>query len=617
MKKNDWIILVTCLLYSFLFYKQAPGTNFLLFTTLLLGGLLLKDKSLLKSYYWKLAATGSLLSALCIVYYGNTLAVIANVISLSILSALSYRANTSVVAALLFSVYSYSSSAVFMVREWNARKKAKMELQSNSTGRKWILILIPILITVIFFFMYRASNPLFSDFTKNINLDFISWNWITFTLGGLILLYGFFFHQKLTSLSELDEHIPNDLRPAPLQPIILFGKKISINDEEFSGVLLFMLLNALLLVVNALDANFIFSDRDLPEGVTHSQFVHQNTDMLIASILIAIVIILFYFRGAINFSAKNKTIRLLAYIWVIQNAFILLSTVFKNNMYVLEYGLTYKRIGVYVYLMLTFIGLTTTFIKIMNKKTNAYLFRINGWLFYGFLILTTFINWDSLITEFNFHKAKHAEPDYLLHLSNVPFPALYRFQHDSVNKQNNGVEKKIQDTAATWVSAPGYFDRNRDKQLYDFLRHRNDLGWRSWNYSSETIYNELLVLNKEEKMQHLNLYSSDITSLQPLKAFGNITELDLRSNAVDNLHELFFFLKLKRLDLHDNHLSHLKGIEVLKELEYLSIGQNLITDYTPVYSLKKLKKLWVGARLTADQYALLQKNLPNTTILKN
>jgi hypothetical protein len=609
MKKNDWIILVTCLLYSFLFYKQAPGINFLLFTISLIAGLLIKDKLLIKNRYWKLAATGSLLSALCIVYYGNTLAVTANIISLSILSALSYRANTSVVIAFLFSAYSYSSSAVFMVEEWSARKRAKMGLHSNSPGKRWILILIPLLITVIFFFMYRASNPLFLDFTKNINLDFISWSWITFTLGGLILCYGFFHHQKIKSLSELDEHALNDIRPSDEKSVTLFGKVISTSDEEFSGMLLFILLNMLLLVVNALDSDFIFNNRSLPAGVTYSQFVHQNTDMLIASILIAIAIILFYFRGALNFSTKSKTIKLLAYVWVIQNAFILLSTVFKNNMYVLEFGLTYKRIGVYIYLMLTFIGLVTTFIKIMNKKTNAYLFRINGWLFYGVLIIAAFINWDSMITGFNFHKAKHVEPDYLLQLSNTPLPALYVFQNDSIKKENNTAD-------TVWAYLISDFDRNKDELLYDLLAKREGLNWKSWNYCSEKTYSELLLLNKEKKIKRLNLYAMGITSLQPFKNFGNITELNLRSNKINNIQELFFFPRLKRLDVQGNLLDHLQGIEAFKELEYLSIGQNVITDFTPVYQLKKLKKLWVGNQLTSEQYSLLQNNLPNTTIIK-
>jgi hypothetical protein len=616
MKKNDWILLVTVALYSFLFYKQTAGINFLLFTVLLIAGLLIKDRLLLKHHYWKLVAAGSLVSAICIAYYGNTLAVTANIISLSILSALSYRANTSVVAAAFFSAYSYSSSVVFMIQDWSARKNAKMTLSPNSPGKKWILILIPLLITVIFFFMYRASNALFNDFTKNINVDFISWSWITFTLGGLILLYGFFYHQKIKTLSELDEHALNDLHPSSIKTVILFGKEISISDEEFSGTLLFILLNMLLLIVNVLDSNFIFHDRTLPAGVTHSQFVHQNTDMLIVSILIAIIIILFYFRGAINFSAKSKTIKLLAYAWVIQNAFIVLSTIFKNNMYVLEYGLTYKRIGVYVYLMLTFIGLVTTFIKIRNKKTNAYLFRVNGWLFYGVLIITAFINWDNMITEFNFHKAKHVEQDYLLNLSNVPLPALYAFQNDSIKKQNAATLAKQSGADNLWVCLTSDFDRNKDKQLYDFLTNRKGLNWRSWNYSSEKIYNELLFLNKEQKIQSLNLYEMEITSLQLLKNFGNITELNLGSNKMNSVHELFFFPRLKRLDLQGNDLRRLQGIEALRDLEYLNIGENLIADYTPVYSLKKLKQLWVGNQVTDKQYAGLQKNLPNTTILK-
>jgi hypothetical protein len=614
MKKNDWILLVTVALYSFLFYKQTAGINFLLFTVLLIAGLLIKDKQLVKNHYWKLVMAGSVLSALCIVYYGNTLAVIANILSLSILSALSYTANTSVVAAVLFSAYSYSSSSVFMMQDWIARKSARMTLQSG--GKKWILIFIPLLITIIFFFMYRASNALFNDFTKNINLDFISWSWITFTLGGLILSYGFFYHQKIKSLSELDEHAPNDLHPTSVKSVTLFGKVISVNDEEFSSMLLFILLNMLLLIVNALDANFIFHNRSLPEGITYSQFVHQNTDMLIASILTAIAIILFYFRGAINFSAKSKTIKLLAYAWIIQNAFILLSTIFKNNMYVLEFGLTYKRIGVYMYLTLTFIGLVTTFIKIMHKKTNAYLFRVNGWLFYGVLIIMAFINWDGLITEFNFHKVKRVDPDYLLNLSNAPFPALYAFQCDSIKKQNSATVEEQPRVDNLWKYEAGNFDRNKDQQLYAFLKSRQALSWRSWNYSSEKIYNELLVLNKEQKIQRLNLYEMGITSLQALKNFGNITELNLRSNKLNSLQELFFFPGLKRLDIQGNNLKCLRGIEALKDLEYLSIGQNPITDYRPVYSLKKLKKLWVGNQLTVEQYAMLQKFLPNTSILK-
>ncbi len=620
MKKNDWILLVTVALYSFLFYGQTAGINFLIFTISLIAGLLLRDNQLIKNHYWKLAAVGSLLSGGCVAYYGNTLAVIANVISLSMLSALSHRANTSVVLSLVFAAYSYSSSAVFMILDWSKRKAAKLNTNPESSGRKWLLILIPLLITLVFFFMYRASNPLFNDFTKNINFDFISFSWITFTLGGLLLTYGFFYHQKIKSLDELDEMASNNILPSTeTKPFNLFGKLLTISDEEFSGRLLFLCLNLLLLLVNALDANFMFINKSLPQGVTHSQFVHQGTGMLITSIVIAIAIILFYFRGPLNFSEKSRAIKLLAYIWIAQNAFILLSTVFRNNMYVMEYGLTYKRIGVYIYLLLTLIGLGTTFIKIIKTKSNAYLFRVNGWLFYGVLVITAFVNWDSLITDYNFHKAKQVEQDYLVSLSYVALPALYTYQHDTLNvsSKNEKTQTRNRDELYFFESCKaGDVEAKRDEQLYIFLLGKKGKSWRSWNYNSEKIYKELLVLNKEQKIQNLTLAGAGITSLSLFREFGNITGLNLKDNQLKQLKDLVFFKQLEKLDVRSNGLTNLDGIGALTELEYLNIGGNSITDYTPIYALKKLKKLYAGEQITDMQYERLHKNLPNTEIIR-
>src|SRR5688500_1135840 len=113
MKKNDWILLITTALYSLLFYQQTPGINFLIFNVALITCLGIKENSLLKDTRWTLAAIGSLLSSLCISYYGNGLSVTANLISLGLLSALSYKRNTSVILSLLFSFYSYCSTPVF------------------------------------------------------------------------------------------------------------------------------------------------------------------------------------------------------------------------------------------------------------------------------------------------------------------------------------------------------------------------------------------------------------------------------------------------------------------------------------------------------------------------
>ena len=618
MKKNDWILITTVALYSFLFYQQAAGINFVIFNIALIAGLQIKNHSLVKNSKWKIAAIGSLLSSFCIGYYGNTLSVIANIISLSLLSAMSYSNKTSVVVSILFSFYSYFSSAIFMFLDWQERKKREALPPSNSL-KKILLIGIPLLITLLFFFMYRASNPLFNDFTKNINLDFIPWSWITFTIGGLILLYGFFYHNKINSLADLDENASNDIDQNVNRTITLFGKKLSINDEEFSGTILFVLLNLLLLIVNSLDINFLFIDRKLPAGINYSQFVHQGTGMLITSILIAIAIILFYFRGALNFSEKSKTIKILAYLWIIQNALMLVSTALRNDMYITEYGLTYKRIGVYFYLILTLTGLLTTFIKIMKAKSNNYLFRINGWLFYGVLVISCFVNWDIMITEFNIHKAKKLEKNYLLNLSDSNLPRLFVLQQDSTSKHK---EFSLQEEEQQYINKNDpdplipNFEEQLNKRLYYFLSHRENSGWKSWCYNNTRIYKELLYLNDHQKINTLKLSAMGIHSLKSLKEFKNVNEMYLSSNDIRNINELLTFNSLKKLDLSDNKLLHIKGIEVLKDLEYLNISQNLIYDYSPLHMLKDLKELKVGKTITRLQYEILQKNLPNTKIIK-
>src|ERR1700744_2225468 len=295
MKKNDWILLLSVCLYSFLFYEQSGGINYTIFSIALVISLLAKDKSLLKNRYWCFAAVGSIITSILTGYYGNILCVIANVISLSYLSAMCISPNSSFLAGLLFSAYSYCSSILFLFIN-RIEKKVNSEPDQKSTStKKVVLLIIPLIVTGIFFFMYRASNALFDDLASKINFDFISFSWIAFTLGGFILLYGFFYHRKISTLAAIDENSLDNLNPQNNNTISLFGKKLSLGEEEFSGRVMLILLNALLLLVNCLDINFLFIDGKLPKYVSYSQFVHQGIGMLITSILVAIAIILFYF----------------------------------------------------------------------------------------------------------------------------------------------------------------------------------------------------------------------------------------------------------------------------------------------------------------------------------
>lgn len=236
-----------------------------------------------------------------------------------------------------------------------------------------------------------------------------------------------------------------------------------------------MLLNILLLLVNVLDIQFIFSGKnDSPEA--YSSYVHQGIISSIFSVLIAIFVMLYFFRGNLNFAARNKTVKLLALAWIILNAILLLTCFHKNFSYIEACGLTPKRIGVYFYLFLTFIGVITVWIKITGLKSNLFLVRMNTWSIFATLTFSTLFNWNKIILDHNVsHKATLGREYYLMTLPETSLPFLIE----------------------NWESLPAMFEyRNSNQDFAALLNEQKALfiykhkkaGWQSWNLEDQRIY---------------------------------------------------------------------------------------------------------------------------------
>ena len=608
MKKNDWILIVSVILYSFLFYNQFAGLNFLIFNIAMISGLWMKDKTIAHNRKWQLSAFFSIATSIAITIYGNGLAVFANVIALSLLSSFSLKGNNSFLFSLAFSFYSYATSVFYMVIDWQKRANNEAS-RSVPSVKKSFLIIIPILVAFLFLFLYRASNPLFNDFIKKINLDFISFELIFFTICGFVLLYGFYYHRKIGFISAMDENSKQTVLNEPNGSTFLFGKTLTQSDELFSGKLLFILLNSLILILNILDYDFLFISHQLPDGITYSEFVHQGIGALIFSILISVFIIIFYFRGEINFSEKNKVIKALAYLWIIQNVIMLISTAMRNGLYISEYGLTYKRIGVYVYLLLTVIGLVTTYIKIVNHKTASYLIRINSWLFYFVMVVSCFINWDMLITSYNVKHSGKSSKEYLVTLSGTNLPVLFSLESgNEIYIETIGNDSMARNEIS--------YQRKLGTKLLDFVSDGQKRGWRSFNYDHTRVLNELSDMNFRSEITFLCLPGKGLYKLNDLKSFYNVTSLDIASNYIESISEVNIFPGLKRLNISFNRLKTLNGIENLHNLEYLNIKGNSITDYSSLLSLKKLKQIHLPENITQDQLNSIMLKFPEIIIVK-
>jgi Domain of unknown function (DUF4173) len=214
---------------------------------------------------------------------------------------------------------------------------------------------------------------------------------------------------------------------------------------------------------------------------------------LIFSILLAISIIVYFFRANQNFYKNNLWLIRLTYLWIFQNALLLASIVYKNQLYISELGLTYKRIGVYVYLLLTLAGLILTFWKVRKLKTIWYILRKNTLTAYIMLIISCLLNWDSYIAHYNINKAKVLDVIYLLNLSDKTLPDL----KDLLANKKVDLSGRILDLSSE-IHYGGYSNYNRkydyctkaefiQYQIDIFKNKQKNIEWQSYNYSDVKI----------------------------------------------------------------------------------------------------------------------------------
>lgn len=512
MKRNDVPILLATAAYSYLFYKQSAGVNYFIFDLVLIILLLVRDSSLLRSITFFAATAGCIVSSFFVFWYGTTLPYVANVVSLVTLAGFSMDRQSSFIIAWLQSFFSMCCVLIFMAADVVARLAGPApDTVLSRSFQKVLLAIIPIFIFIVFFLIYRESNPIFDQLASRINFDWLSVGWLIFTFSGFLLMYGFFKQRIADSIQRRDHATPDHLAVISEDKGTLSQLTPAAN-LTYTGVLLLILLNALLAVVNGLDVYYLGIAHTVPAGITYAQFLHNGTNALILSIILAIGIILFYFRGYLNFYAGNKWLKLLAYLWIAQNIILVLSTCYRNYSYIASYGLTHKRIGVYVYLFLCITGLLTTFVKILLARNNWFLFRKNAWIMYTMLIVAVPVDWDTVIADFNishFQSDRKMEIDqnYMVNLSHTNLAQLFQFyilENKSLKTQADTIVTAVTPDAASIIEtiADPNVDVKRDL-WYNYLYLDRDYARHDWQSTCTSKTHNLDAIHEMIRVHHL------------------------------------------------------------------------------------------------------------------
>lgn len=483
MKKNDYLLLAATGAYSFLFYSQTAGINFLLFNVIFITLLVLKNVKLLHSRKWLFSVLLCLLSAVSVFVHSSSLSITGNIFSLLVLSAFSVNVATSAIFSFFFGCYSVLSSLIYIILDATKRWQPSVNPTAGKSGIKVLATFIVLLLSLLFFSMYKSSNPLFAENTKWINLDFISAAWIVFTLGGFLVVYGLLYPRTIAAVENWENHLPMGNTSAEMKP----ETEKRYEAERYAGMLLFVVLNLMLVILNAGDIQTLYFHGGLPAGISHSDFVHSGVGILILSIIIATSLIMYLSRKEFKDVKNNKVLLAFIYLWIFQNIIMLSSTAFRNQIYIHDYNFTYKRIGVFVWLVLAMCGLCIMFWKIYKKRTNWYLVRSNLSLWFIILVFSGCVNWDKLITNYNISNKPLAEVDfyYLFSLSEANIPELIAVAKKPEFSSFNARLKNYQGNALSRYHAHTYISLLNDK-IYDYLAWYNP-DWRSFDLRNQEI----------------------------------------------------------------------------------------------------------------------------------
>lgn len=489
MKKNDYLLLTATAAYSFLFYRQNAGINFLIFNIVFLVILLIRNRFVFRNKTWIWAGMMSLISATCVFIHSSDLSILANVFSLLLVSAFSFNPATSSIFSVIFSVFSIASSMVFMIIDAVNRSQNKSDSHSGKKGYKLLAVLIVVLLSMMFFAMYKDANPLFAENTKWINLDFISFQWIVFTIGGFILIYGLYYHRTIKPIENWENKLSlHNLSNQNTERVKQY------EAERFSGLLLFVLLNLMLLLLNAGDIQTLYFNGGLPKGITHSDFVHNGVAVIILSIVAATSLMMFLYRKEFSEVKNNKVLSVLIYGWIIQNLIMLSSTAYRNQIYIHDYNFTYKRIGVYVWLMLAAVGLIIMFWKINKQKSNWFLIKTNVGVWFSVLTLSSCVNWDKMITNYNLANKPLQEIDfhYLFSLSDTNIPELIDItKHQDFKQIDHKLKIYTARSERDFYYNESYTELLAEK-IHFYLAHRIN-SWKSFDLREQDVYNSIYI----------------------------------------------------------------------------------------------------------------------------
>lgn len=492
------------LLFNAFFWNEQIALNTLLFDLFFISSLFyLYPSAKEKKISWWLLCAHLLAGTALIVFHTDT-SKIAFLITLLLLVAFAEYNHRSAWWAAGSVILGFAGFILRFFKLLHLRNSSPQK--KRGIGKFIRLAIIPLFILGCFVIVYSTANAVFAAMLGTIGKylsDFFSRLFSIFSFERMLFLgWGFYCTGALVLRIASNQYERRDI--ASTDSLIRIRKKrmdvyhslgyditvgimgkiakgpLALKTEYRTGCLSLLLLNVLLFIVNCIDVNYLWINFTYTPSVNLYLMVHEGTELLIVSIVLAMIVLLVFFRGNLNFYRQNKWLKWGAYAWLLQNAILVVSVLLRDYYYIREFGLAYKRIGVLFFLLLVIAGLFTVFIKIRFTKSAYYLMRVNAWYVVALLVAGSFVQWDPFIAEYNIVHRKRTPLDlpYLLTMSHQVLPVLHQHLPELRDR-----EKEL-NAAGIWLErGNASIDQILNGRISLFKEEQRQYSWLSWNYA--------------------------------------------------------------------------------------------------------------------------------------
>lgn len=493
-------IIVGAVIYRFLMWDEALGLNAFIFAVLITGAVFAYKRELRRyRLLWALAGAFVVSAAgvaITGIVFSHVIYYLTLIVFLAFVQMPSLRSPW---CALLLFPY-HSAIAIWM--DINLFGSALSELFGKRPKKplrarvRWWQVAIIGTAAIVFIWLFSIANPQFAEIIRQVWQAFwdavawiipdLSFPEIVHFLFVMYFLSLFVLRFKSTIISKEDERTSDHLqriRRRQCFPRLQTGLK----SEYHTVVAGIMVISALLLMLNVLDIVSVWIALAPDSAPELSRFVHRGTYALIVSVIFSITILLFCFRKNLNFYPRNGLLKAMAYSWIGQNIFLLCSTGLRNWHYISEYGFTYRRIGVFIFLLMVCVSLLLIFMKIRKQRTLYYFFRMSILGALGVLVIAGLVNWDLLIASYNTsYIEKETDYAYIERLSYQTAPYILH----AAPKAFDEFEDEDEDAA---YRLDDYYRYSR--QVHEYMQEVDARSWKSFTFGDACAMKKLKAIS--------------------------------------------------------------------------------------------------------------------------